>query len=192
MVHYFIDFENVHEAGLKGIKDIKEPSVIHVVGSDKTPKFDFKVLSSAPFFNVLWHFDVADNGKKDSLDILLATNLGYSIRDNSLDSFRIVSCDAGYDSAVSFWRKKGIDIKRINNIKGEKDSVSEVPLHTHIRSMVSDLCTDHQIELITDIVNSYKTLNAISNAISKEIKDNNKSGLIYQNLKAYLKALGKK
>lgn len=80
MVHYFIDFENVHEAGLKGIKDIKEPSVIHVVGSDKTPKFDFKVLSSAPFFNVLWHFDVADNGKKDSLDILLATNLGYSIR----------------------------------------------------------------------------------------------------------------
>lgn len=192
MIHYFIDFENVHESGLKGVKDINAPSIIHVIGSDRTPKFDFKVLASAPYFHILWKFEMADNGKKDSLDILLATYLGYAMKENSLDSFRIVSCDAGYDSAINSWRKKGIDIKRICNIKGEKDIEAEAPLHTHIRSMVLDLCTDHQIELIVKIVNTYKTLNAINNAINKEIKDNNKSGLIYQSLKSYLKTLGKK
>lgn len=119
MIHYFIDLENVHDAGFDGIEQIKEPAIIHVIGSGQTKSILFSTLAAACQTNVSWRFELAENGKKNSLDIQLGVKLGLSIAQSPKDTFRVISKDMGYISAVKYLQEQGYDVKQSLNIRGD-------------------------------------------------------------------------
>ena len=52
-------------------------------------------------------------GSTNALDFQLVSYLGYLIHDDPSQTYYIVTNDAGYDSVISFWRNRGVDILRI-------------------------------------------------------------------------------
>ena len=121
--------------------------------------------------------------------------------------FYIVSRDTGFDCLVEFWKERNIKVKRIVNFLEEDEDQQSAPKQTDTdqkkkqknESKVSDdnkvtkeellqyLTEEEYSDRILEIFNSYKTKVAINNGLSKEFRDNQKSGAIYKKLKVLLK-----
>ena len=132
----------------------------------------------------------------------------------------IISKDAGYDMVVEFWKRKGEVISRFTDLSCEKTNDSkknaeskkgnEAPkknekktesaankkaskeiLQTTKEEMLIYLTEDEFKEELLDVVNSYKTKQAINTGFSKLLKDSKKSGAIYKKLKPLFKEKNK-
>lgn len=58
---------------------------------------------------------------KNSLDFYLSSYVGYLIGKGKHLSYTVVSQDTGYDHVIEYWKREGIDVKRINTKNdGEK------------------------------------------------------------------------
>lgn len=202
MVHYFIDLENVHEAGLSKIWESKEDVMVHVVGSDQTPKIQFDAVAPKLISNnVSFKFLKVENGAANALDFTLVAYLGDVINQNPSDSFRIVSKDNGYKSTILYHSTLGRDIQRIC-IEPSTDRVipEQQPLkgaqnpskiETNIRSLLKNLCSADCIEKIIEGVKHIDSGNAINVFISRIMRDSKKTSAIYNALKPTMKELGK-
>ena len=58
----------------------------------------------------------ADIGTRNALDFQLVSYLGACIQKYPEKEYCIVSKDGGYDCVCNFWRKRNIDVKRIERI----------------------------------------------------------------------------
>lgn len=113
---YLVDYENVHDAGLKGIDSLKN--------SDKTIIFYSKNIKNIPFdlhveiINSEAKSEYIKTGKtaKNYLDFQLSSYLGYCIGKGYNDKIIIVSKDTGYDAVVDLWKDRKINIKRVASI----------------------------------------------------------------------------
>ena len=56
MTHYFIDFENVHSEGLKGISEIEQGAVIYLLYTETCKNISLDILESAPSAAAFHHF----------------------------------------------------------------------------------------------------------------------------------------
>lgn len=122
MAIYLIDYENTGVKGLYGIERLKEDDLVIVFYGPKTGAvpFDEHVKISTASSHV--EYIKTTKTAKNYLDFQLTTYLGYLVAQTPVRTFRIVSKDSGYDSAVDFWSKRGMDIRRIENVAGEKKS----------------------------------------------------------------------
>ena len=70
--------------------------------------------------------------------------------------------------------------------RGRRSKVAEENLATR-EELIACLGEDEYNEAVLEIINSYKTKQAINNALTKEYKDTKKGGAIYKKLKTLLK-----
>lgn len=113
---YLVDYENVHDTGLKGIDSLKN--------SDKTIVFYSKNIKNIPFdlhveiINSEAKSEYIKTGKtaKNYLDFQLSSYLGYCIGKGYNDKIIIVSKDTGYDAVVDLWKERKVNIKRVSSI----------------------------------------------------------------------------
>ena len=137
----------------------------------------------------------------NALDFQLSSYLGFLIGQNFTD-FCIVSKDNGYDSIVGFWKnEKNISIEKCSFEK--KTNSKPVQPQTANQSKKTATQSDkelrqtlkngglslkqNEITEIVNIVNQYKTKQAINSNLQKYFKDNEKVGAIYKILKPFLK-----
>ena len=117
---YFIDYENVHKYGLKGITGVLPYGRIIIFYRDDDPTIrHLKALiakcDSCPI-ELYQHSKTGTN----YVDFQIDTYLGFMIgRYVDIDSIYIISCDKGYQAVRDFWEGKGIKILRQPTISGE-------------------------------------------------------------------------
>ena len=117
---YLIDYENVHESGLSGIKELPEGDRVIVFYGDKIKSISFDVHVQMMNSRAVVEFIETHKTAKNYLDFQLGTYLGYLIGRGSHDTVVIVSHDTGFDSVVDFWKERGTDICRRDLISETK------------------------------------------------------------------------
>ena len=124
--YYLVDFENVHNEGLKNIDELSKTDHIHIFYTDNAAsiKLDIVLTDSV---------DIKGHNipiGKQSVDMHLISYLGYLLGANKGKqcSFVIISKDKGYDNIITFWKEAGYKtITRKEKISGnQKKSGNQV------------------------------------------------------------------
>ena len=113
MNYYYIDFENVKTAGLKGIDTLPSGDTVKIFakgGSDQMKFNDIKTLMNAKPTVAIE--DVV-TGTKNALDFQLLTDLTIDCTKRAgmtpVPKFIIISADHGYDPAITQIKKRGFN-----------------------------------------------------------------------------------
>ena len=132
MKTYFIDTENVGRSWIDYVKENPENKYIlfHTENSPAVP------LSKVPeLFKVMdcLEFIQCYTGS-NALDFQLSSYLGFVIASNRDDNneYYLYSRDCGYDPMIKFWGKRGISIKRVQNLESdsqEDDPILDTPIY---------------------------------------------------------------
>ena len=120
---YLIDYENVHESGLSGIKELPEGDRVIVFYGDKIKSISFDVHVQMMNSKAVVEFIETHKTAKNYLDFQLGTYLGYLIGRGSHEQVVIVSHDTGFDSVVDFWKERGTEISRREWISDDRTAV---------------------------------------------------------------------
>lgn len=133
MNYYYIDFENVKTAGLKGIDRLPSGDTVKIFakgGSDQMKFNDIKTLMAAKATVTIE--DVV-TGTKNALDFQLLADLTIDCMKRAGMSpaprFVIISADRGYDPAITQMKKRGVNnVFRAVSIKeatGDKEEKAQ-------------------------------------------------------------------
>ncbi|MBR0136973.1 MAG: hypothetical protein IJM15_00980 [Erysipelotrichaceae bacterium] len=110
---YLIDSENVGSTW-EGLLKKEGKFDLFIFCTENSKSLNFSLLKELTNDN-RYHIDIIDcRTGKNNLDFHLSSYLGYLIGKNRYSSYVIVSQDTGYDLVISYWKKEGYDVKRIN------------------------------------------------------------------------------
>ncbi len=184
MAIYMMDYENVGYNGLKGINNLSDKDKVYIFYSKNANTLTFDVhemimQSSAQIF----YYKVSV-GKKNALDVQLATYLGYLIAKDPKELYYIVSKDDGFDYIKNFWKQKNIEVKKIVNLSMLE---AEIEQEEQIKKLMELLAASREeAQAVSEIIEKYKTKQAINNALVKRY-DSTKGGKVYKAIKPLLK-----
>lgn len=204
MTYYFVDYENVHSDGIVDCTELERGDVVCVIYTEQAKNITLDIIEKLSRAGITLELDKAGTGAKNSLDFQLSSYLGYVIAKHEKEdaAYVIVSKDTGFDRLVDFWGERGIRISRAAALsketkaaKKEKKSVQKRPVKNKKDSMLlvtreemlQYLSEEEYSDEILEIVNSFKTKQAINNGLSKKYRDNKKSSEIYKKLKPLMK-----
>ena len=117
MANYYIDYENVHNEGLKGVQKLQQEDKLHLFYSIKADTLKIDVVRQLMDCPATICFDKIVNGVENALDFQLITALmcNYSAE----EKYYIISRDKGYDAAIEMAGKQNRDnIYRCRDIEG--------------------------------------------------------------------------
>lgn len=144
---YLIDFENVHDDGLKNINTLTKSDHVHIFYTENAKKIDLDIFSAKEPDIVPHKVPVG----KQSLDRHLVSYLGYLLGTSGGQtcSYIIVSKDHNYDDIIAFWRENGNGIKYISreekipgsNVVSQKKTATSVAKNTTKQTINSKINT---------------------------------------------------
>ena len=118
-IYYFVDYENVHEAGITGMNKLPKDSEVHLFYSQNANKLNLDLLR---FVKAKVRVHKVKPGKQ-SLDMQMVSYLGYCIGDEDKEgTFILVSKDTDYANTVLFWQEEGVEVKVQPAILEEKNA----------------------------------------------------------------------
>jgi len=186
---YLIDYENVHDKGLTGIKNCIEGDLVYIFytkGEEKLPIEMVKLLNDS---KAKIKYIKAENGSKNALDFQLSSYLGYLISKYPKEKFQVISGDKGYEVLIKFW--SNFDNQRIN-IQIDTPLISKNTKKTVIKEeldvkgkLLKSKYKDNTNEILT-IIDSNKSKLEINNALCKAF-ESKIGGEIYNVVKPFLK-----
>ncbi|MCM1237400.1 MAG: PIN domain-containing protein [Ruminococcus flavefaciens] len=101
---YLIDFENVHNEGLKGIDSLSGSDHVHIFSTENAVNIRMD-LAFPKGVAIQPHLVPA---RKQSVDMHLVSYLGFLLGNHGKQcSYVIVSKDTDYDNIIAFWKKEG-------------------------------------------------------------------------------------
>lgn len=118
---FFIDFENVGLNGLIGIEYLGEDDCVLIFSGQKSPKLSLEDANR--IYNSAVKVDIYINSlsRKNAIDFIISSYLGYYIGTNAYDSYSIISKDKGYEPAISaIFELTSVDVSL------EKDIISVI------------------------------------------------------------------
>ena len=125
---YLIDYENVNESGLEGVKSLRSEDQVHIFFSDQIKSIPFERSIELTQSRAHIEFIRTHKTAKNYLDFQLSTYLGYLIGKGEKGEVIVVSADKGFDSVVDFWKGRNTKISRYENIAntpGKKQSANQ-------------------------------------------------------------------
>ena len=118
-IYYFVDYENVHEAGLEGMNKLPRDSEVHLFYSQNANKLNLDLLR---FVKAKLEVHRVKPGKQ-SLDMQMVSYLGYCIGEAGCEGkFVLVSKDTDYANTVLFWQEEGVEVSVQPAIREEKNA----------------------------------------------------------------------
>ena len=118
-IYYFVDYENVHEAGLEGMNRLPRESEVHLFYSQNANKLNLDLLR---FVKAKLEVHRVKPGKQ-SLDMQMVSYLGYCIGEAGREGkFVLVSKDTDYANTVLFWQEEGVEVRVQPAIREEKNA----------------------------------------------------------------------
>lgn len=191
---YLIDFENVHEYGLKNIRFGRD-DMIYLFYTAHAAKIELDALSeikaAVKFIKV--------NAGKQSLDMHLVSYLGHILRDDSKE-YIIVSNDTDFDGVLQFWQNRGYSVTRQDIDLGNKAPLAlpvkdqpfknqqqkELPtkdLQQKDQTIPESTQINNKIMSIYSKANvDHKIAGAIASLVVKNLGDPNRKSVIYRNI----------
>ncbi len=179
MTTYLVDFENVKSDGLNGIADLKAEDRVMIFYSVNADKITFslhKRMNESSANISFWKVDV---GHKNALDFQLVSYLGYLLAKNDKEEYVIVSNDTGYNSVITFWKKKNYKVMLVTDLTKQNMLEKQSELLINVKQYIDD---EEEAKLVTDYILKYKTKQGLNNAIVK-VYGTTKGGKLYKAIK---------
>lgn len=148
MANYYIDYENVHNEGLKGVQKLQQEDKLHLFYSIKADTLKIDVVRQLMECPATICFDKIVNGVENALDFQLITALmcNYSAE----EKYYIISRDKGYDAAIEMAGKQNRDnIYRCRDIDGAIKHQEGLGIDESDQEVIvdlGDLASDYQVE----------------------------------------------
>lgn len=200
--YYFIDYENVHKTGFKGLLNLSSNDNVIIFYSGNADKITFNLHKEIVDSKAdITYFEVKAGGK-NALDFQLSTYLGYLIGNKKKTRCYIVSNDRGFEFVRDFWKKQGFRIEIISDINNNstKEETPEKQIQPNnnedLRKAFKDMnLSKANLDFIISVVESNMKQNSVplpkrkQNINSELCKKfgNDETKKIYQNLKPFLK-----
>ncbi len=123
--HYLIDYENVHEDGLSGCKDLRKSDHIVIFFTQNAKSIDMSDISNHGAAELEM---IEVPAGKQSADMHIGSYLGYLAGKNGKNcNVVIVSKDTDFDNVIKFWKQKtGITVSRTQQIKKKSAPTPQV------------------------------------------------------------------
>ncbi|MBR0406224.1 MAG: hypothetical protein IJI68_13645 [Eggerthellaceae bacterium] len=117
-IKYYIDFENVHGAGLKGVDALDEHDEVIIIYSQAAETFHIEHAIDILKSKARIEFVEVDGGTRNAADFQLIVAL-FGAMDEKFD-YAIVSGDTGFDAAIKMGERMGLpNVCRLANIRGD-------------------------------------------------------------------------
>lgn len=118
---YYVDFENVHGPGLKGIEDLRECDEVFVFYSQAAETFHIEHAINILSSKARVEFVEIDGGTRNSLDFQLVVALFGTMDDEH--EYAIVSADGGFDAAIRMGERLELPpVRRITDLTGSTEA----------------------------------------------------------------------
>ena len=148
MAKYYIDYENVHNEGLKGVQKLQQGDKLHLFYSIKADTLKIDVVRQLMECPATICFDKIINGVENALDFQLITALMCNYNDE--ENYYIISRDKGYDAAIEMACKQNRDnIYRCRDIDGAIKHQEGLGIDESDQEVIvdlGDLASDYQVE----------------------------------------------
>ena len=148
MANYYIDYENVHNEGLKGVQKLQQEDKLHLFYSIKADTLKIDVVRQLMECSATICFDKIVNGVENALDFQLITALMCNYNDE--EKYYIISRDKGYDAAIEMAGKQKRDnIYRCRDIDGAIKHQEGLGIDESDQEVIvdlGDLASDYQVE----------------------------------------------
>lgn len=185
MAIYFIDYENVHVDGLKGVAKLTEDDSVCIFYSEKANTLTFGLHRRLLESKAKIEYIKVSVGTPNSLDFQLTSILGYKIAKEENQEYVIVSKDKGFDSTVEFWSKKKIEISRVEDITTDVQN-SKNELMQEISKLIG-VENEKYVQNVYEALMERKSKEGVHNYLMKELHDNKKVTELYKKIKPLLK-----
>lgn len=117
MASYYIDYENVHNEGLKGVHKLEKGDKLYLFYSSKADTLKIDMVRQLMECTAEIRFDKIVNGVENALDFQLITALMCNYYED--ENYYIISRDKGYDAAIEMaGKQKRENIYRCRDIDG--------------------------------------------------------------------------
>lgn len=207
-VHFFIDFENVHENGFKGIEKMSTGDEVTIFVSQRANKMNINLLALLNKKGCSYNIKYVKSMAKNSMDFQVIAGFAYEIgkEKNKKNTYVIISKDKHYTHIVEEFQEHAkvsqnksiyeyyeeIEIKeegKVNNSinRGKLIDKSSVCIEKKITQTCKDLSLDEKnIIMIKKLMEESFTTNEFHNNIRR-----NFHAEIYRNIYVSLKEIYK-
>lgn len=189
---FFVDMENVHRNGIKGVGELNEKDCVRIYYSNPLENIPIQLHlqileSKAKFEYVKVEFQL-----KNAADMMILLDIKETAKKHKKSEFIIISNDADFDAPIAEFREMGVNAKKMPVINSREDIEREENIRRFIVEHFSDIdISEDRGEIIE------KTVQAVLNAKTKsqvnlgllKIYDSQSVKLIYNELKPLLKDL---
>lgn len=199
----FIDFENVHNTGLKDLENLTKNETVFLFYSKNTPHLPMEIV--AKISKSLASIELMESGVgKNAMDFVIASYLGNMINKygKKADYF-ILSKDKGYKPLVDFWEDYDVELisdlsKFVKKAKAstkktkttaKKVKEAELKREQALRSNVGRVLTGYKKDVknvAVEAILSSKTSMEVNNKLVKLLGSTKEAGAIYQKIKEFI------
>ncbi|MDE6832863.1 MAG: hypothetical protein K2J39_01240 [Ruminococcus sp.] len=114
--YFFVDYENVHQAGMKGIEKLTENDKVIIFYTPTNETLTFSMYKKMIRSEAGIELYRVQNGGKDAINFQICTFIGYIIGNSPESECYIISNDSGYEYIINFWKGRNADIIMSPNI----------------------------------------------------------------------------
>ena len=201
MNYFLIDYENVNVSGFDGLSSLTENDTIVLFYSENANTLTFGLHKRINEAKANIEFQKVSVETKNALDFQLCSYLGYLIRDKMSDEsekndYYIVSNDQGYSILPDYWKRKGINVIIVSNLKKDPVKINQTIKQQLVISQPTNNISELEKKLKTvltnkediseavKIINNSKTKTLVNSNLCKKFKS--KGGTIYQSIKSLI------
>ena len=174
---FLVDYENVPNTGLEGIEQLTEKDRVVIFLNENNT---FKARTHVKLENALAEKDYifVNVTGPNALDFQLVTYLGMLCMEKPEEQYVVVSKDQGFDAAIKFLKGRQRNVSRKTDL-AMNNTLADV------KKLIPEF-SDKEQNSIVNIIETYKTKQAINNNIMKQF-GSGKTGTIYKKIKILLK-----
>lgn len=179
---YLVDFENVNESALEGIKILKSGDLVYIFHGEQLKSISLSITKEMLETKADIEFVGIHKKAKNYLDFQLSTFLGYLIGKGEKANFYIISKDTGFDSVIDFWKNRKISIIKqdsliiktvkqpsnnvTDNKKTNSNNINNQPKNTKSKESQPEISSKILPEEYREKLKSAIIVNNLSNKIS--------------------------
>ncbi len=152
MANYYIDYENVHNEGLKGVYQLQQGDKLTLFYSSKADTLKIDVVRQLMDCSAEIQFEKIVNGVENALDFQLITALMCNYV--SEERYYIISRDKGYDAAIEMAAKQNrSNVYRCRDIDGAIKHYSGLGIDENDHDIIVDLQMDtEEPEAVAEVI----------------------------------------
>ena len=181
---YFVDLENISVTALCTTQEIDAGDLVFIFYSDVCKKSAAKIKDNISENGIIYKTIKAKSGITNALDFQLSSYLGYIISKNICNNYEciIVSYDKGYEVVCDFWKKRGINIHRIDNFSHDTNLIRKKVTISELRPYLDKKDIKYETDIL-NIVNTVVSKQKLHGNLGKIIRNSARTGKIYKRIK---------